>query len=130
LPIDAERRADVVVLDSIGELPFLLPIATVVFVGGSIVARGRHNILEPAVHGKPVVFGPHMENFSEIAAEFVRHQAAIQLASGAELPEVVVRLFGAPVERARLGAAARALIDANRGAKDRTPDIIERLLPT
>src|SRR5690606_3001504 len=66
LPIDAEPRADVVVLDSIGELPFLLPIATVVFVGGSIVARGGHNILEPAVHGKPVVFGPHMENFSEI----------------------------------------------------------------
>ena len=129
LPIDAEPRADVVVLDSIGELPFLLPIATVVFVGGSIVARGGHNILEPAVHGKPVVFGPHMENFSEIAAEFVRHQAAIQLASGAELPEVVVRLFGDPVERARLGAAARALIDANRGAKDRTLDIIERLLP-
>lgn len=130
LAIDSEPRADVVVLDSIGELAHLLQIATVVFVGGSIVAQGGHNILEPAVHGKPVVFGPHMDNFAEIATEFVRHQAAVQVDGRDELTAVVVRLFGDPVERARLGAAARALVEANRGASRRTLDVIEQVLPT
>jgi 3-deoxy-D-manno-octulosonic-acid transferase len=129
LMVDAEPRADVVILDTIGELAHLLEIATVVFVGGSLVAQGGHNILEPAVHGKPVVFGPHMDNFSEIAAGFVREQAAVQVPSADALAGVVVRLFGDPVERARLGAAARALIDANRGARHRTLDAIVRVFP-
>ena len=64
LPIDAEPRADVVVLDTIGELATLYQLGTVVFVGGSLVATGGHNILEPAVYGRPVVFGPHMQNFA------------------------------------------------------------------
>jgi len=130
LLIDSEPRADVVVLDTIGELAHLLQIATVVFVGGSLVAQGGHNILEPAVHGKPVVFGPHMDNFAEIAAEFLRQDAAIQVKDRGELQQVVVRLFDDPVARARLGAAARALVDANRGAKARTLDAIEQVLPT
>ncbi len=129
LAVDAEPRADVVILDSIGELAYLLQIATVVFVGGSLVAQGGHNILEPAVHGKPVVFGPHMDNFAEIAAEFIEHQAAIQVSSAEALPGVIVRLFGDPVERARLGASARALIDSNRGAQQRTLDAIAQVLP-
>ena len=129
LAVDAEPRADVVILDSIGELAYLLQIAAVVFVGGSLVAQGGHNILEPAVHGKPVVFGPHMDNFAEIAAEFIEHQAAIQVSSAEALPGVIVRLFGDPVERARLGASARALIDSNRGAQQRTLDAIAQVLP-
>lgn len=129
LPIDAEPRADVVILDTIGELAHLLQVATVVFVGGSLVAQGGHNILEPAVHGKPVVFGPHMDNFAEIAAEFVHHQAAVQVSGAEALPAVIVRLFGDPVERARIGAAARALVDANRGAKQRTLEAIARVFP-
>src|SRR5439155_10107270 len=60
LPIDAEPRADVVVLDSIGELAQLYQLATAVFVGGSLVDHGGHNILEPAMFGKPIVFGPYM----------------------------------------------------------------------
>jgi 3-deoxy-D-manno-octulosonic-acid transferase len=129
LAVDAEPRADVVILDTIGELAHLLQVATVVFVGGSLVAQGGHNILEPAVHGKPVVFGPHMDNFSEITAEFVHHQAAVQVSGADALTAVVVRLFGDPVERARLGAAARALVDANRGAKQRTLEAIARVFP-
>lgn len=129
LAVDAEPRADVVILDSIGELAHLLQIATVVFVGGSLVAQGGHNILEPAVHAKPVVFGPHMDNFKEIAAEFIEQQAAIQVSSAEALPGVIVRLFGDPVERARLGASARALIDSNRGAQQRTLDVIAQVLP-
>jgi 3-deoxy-D-manno-octulosonic-acid transferase len=129
LPVDAEPRADVVILDSIGELAHLFQIATVVFVGGSLVDHGGHNILEPAVHGKPIVFGPHMQNFAEISDTFLNNQAAVQVADAAELADICVRLIGDPVERARLGAAARALVEANRGAKPKTLDTIEQLLP-
>jgi 3-deoxy-D-manno-octulosonic-acid transferase len=129
LPIDAEPRADAVILDTIGELSHLYQIATVVFVGGSLVPVGGHNILEPAAHGKPIVFGPHMENFSEIADTFLANGAAIQVQSDRELDDVLVDLMSDPVRRARLGAAARALIDANRGAKDRTLAVITDLLP-
>jgi 3-deoxy-D-manno-octulosonic-acid transferase len=129
LAVDAEPRADVVVLDTLGELAHLFHVATVVFVGGSLVDHGGHNILEPAVHGKPIVFGPFMQNFAEIAATFLNSQAAIQVADASELTTVVVRLMGDPVERARLGAAARALVEANRGAKPRTLEAIFSLLP-
>ena len=129
LAIDSEPRADVVVLDTIGELAHLFPVATVVFVGGSLVDQGGHNILEPAVHGKPIVFGPHMENFAEIADAFLKNQAAVQVEDANALSATVGRLFGDSVERARLGAAARALVEANRGAKPRTLDAIAALLP-
>jgi 3-deoxy-D-manno-octulosonic-acid transferase len=129
LPIDSEPRCDAVVLDTIGELAQLYQIATAVFVGGSLVPAGGHNILEPALYGKPILFGPHMENFNEIAEAFLSHSAAVQVRSGRELEEQVVTLMGDPVGRARLGAAARALIDANRGAKDRTLKVIAELLP-
>ena len=129
LAVDAEPRGDVVILDTIGELAHLFQIGTVVFVGGSLVDHGGHNILEPAVHGKAIVFGPHMQNFAEITDAFLRNHAAVQVSSAAELSATVVRLAGDPVERARLGAAARALVEANRGAKPRTLDAIAALLP-
>ncbi len=129
LPIDAEPRADVVVLDSIGELAQLYQVATAVFVGGSLVDHGGHNILEPAIFGKPIVFGPHMQNFKEIADAFLANDAALQVASERELEEVLLTLVSDPVRRARLGAAARALVEANRGAKIKTLDVIAELLP-
>ena len=129
LPVDSEPREDVVILDTVGELAQLFQIATVVFVGGSLVDKGGHNILEPAVHGKPIVFGPYMQNFQEIAESFLASHASIQLAATEQLSEVFVRLAGDPVERARLGAAARALLEANRGAKPATLDAIASLLP-
>ena len=129
LPIDAEPRADAVVLDTIGELAQLYQVATVVFVGGSLVPAGGHNILEPALYGKPIVFGPHMQNFGEIAEAFVSNGAAIQVRSGSELQDVVVSLVGDPVRRARLGAAAKALVESNRGARDRTLAVIRDLMP-
>jgi 3-deoxy-D-manno-octulosonic-acid transferase len=129
LPIDAEPRADAVILDTIGELAELYQIGTIVFVGGSLVPGGGHNILEPAVFGRPIVFGPHMENFAEIADAFLANGAAVQVRSVRELDEAVVGLNGDPVRRARLGAAARALVEANRGAKDRTVAAITALVP-
>jgi 3-deoxy-D-manno-octulosonic-acid transferase len=129
LPIDTEPRADVVVLDTIGELAIVYQVGTVVFVGGSLVPTGGHNILEPAVYGRPVMFGPHMHNFAEIAAAFVANDAAVQVESEAAFEEQVLALMTDPVRRARLGAAARALVEANRGAKDKTLAVLDGLLP-
>ncbi len=129
LPIDAKLRADAVVVDTIGELAQLYQLATVVFVGGSLVPAGGHNILEPAVFGKPIVFGPHMDNFAEIAEAFLASEAAVQVPSGDQLEEVILSLAGDPVRRARIGTAARAFVEANRGAKERTLKVITALLP-
>jgi 3-deoxy-D-manno-octulosonic-acid transferase len=129
LPVDAEPRQDVVVLDTIGELAQLYQVATAVFVGGSLVDQGGHNILEPAVFGKAIVFGPYMQNFAEIARAFVEHDAGIQIRSGRELEAALLGLLTDPVRRAGLGAAARALVEANRGARGKTMTAIARVLP-
>ena len=129
LPIDAEPRADVVVLDTIGELAQLYQVSTAVFVGGSLEDHGGHNILEPAIFGKPIVFGPYMRNFKEIADAFLGNDAAIQVQTERELNTALLGLLTDPVRRARLGAAARALVEANRGAKTKTLDVIRELMP-
>jgi 3-deoxy-D-manno-octulosonic-acid transferase len=129
LPIDTEPRADVVVLDTFGELGQLYQLATAVFVGGSLANFGGHNILEPAVFGKPIVFGPHMQNFKEIAEIFLSNAAAVQVQSDRELEETLRGFVTDPVRRARLGAAARALVEANRGAKDKTLEVVATLIP-
>ena len=112
LPIDAEPRADAVVLDTIGELAQLYQIATAVFVGGSLVPAGGHNILEPAAHGKPIVFGPHMENFQEIAETFLANGAAIQVQNERELEDTLRRPDGRP---GAAGAARRRRARAGGG---------------
>ena len=129
LAIDSEPRVDAIVLDTIGELATVYQIATVVFVGGSLVGTGGHNVLEPAVFGKPIVFGPHMENFAEIADAFVTNGAGVQLAGEPQLDETFISLISDPVRRARLGAAARALVEANRGAKEKSVTVLADLLP-
>ena len=129
LPTDAEPRADVVVLDSIGELAQLYQVATAVFVGGSLVDQGGHNILEPAMFGKPILFGPYMQNFREIADTFLTNGAAMEVQSERELEEALLTLLTDPVRRARFGAAARALVEANRGAKNKTLAVIADVLP-
>jgi 3-deoxy-D-manno-octulosonic-acid transferase len=130
LPIDAEPRADVVILDSIGELAQIYQIATAVFVGGSLADHGGHNILEPAIFGKPILFGPHMQNFREIADTFLANDAGVQVHSDSDLEDALLSLLTDPVRRARLGAAARALVEANRGAKDKTLEVIAALVPS
>ena len=116
-------------LDTIGELAQVYQAATVVFVGGSLVPTGGHNILEPAVFGKPIVFGPHMQNFAEIAEAFLAGHAAVQVESGRELEDALIELLSEPEARARLGDRARALVEANRGARERSLAAIAELLP-
>jgi 3-deoxy-D-manno-octulosonic-acid transferase len=129
LAIDTEPRTDVVVLDTFGELAQVYQIATVVFVGGSLADYGGHNILEPAIFGKPIVIGPYMHNFREIADAFLGNQAAVQVQTERELEEVLRNLVADPVRRAGLGAAARALVEANRGATVKTMAVVSDLLP-
>ena len=129
LAADANPAADVIVLDTIGELARLFELATVVFVGGSLVPAGGHNILEPAVFGKAILFGPHMENFAGVADLFVARDAAWQIRSGRELGEAIEALLADPARREALGAAARKLLEDNRGARRATLAAIRALLP-
>jgi 3-deoxy-D-manno-octulosonic-acid transferase len=129
LAIDEEPAADVVVLDTIGELAHVYRLATVVFVGGSLVPTGGHNILEPAVHGRPIVFGPHMQNFTEIAGAFLEARAAVQVRDEWELESAFRDLLGDVPRRQALGRAAQGIVDASHGARERTLAAIAPLLP-
>ena len=106
----------VVLLDSIGELAGLFPLADVVFMGGTLARRGGHNVLEPAACRKAIVTGPHLENFAEIAAEFRAGRALVEISSAGELANAVARLLDHPEIRDEFGARAAALAAAKRGA--------------
>jgi 3-deoxy-D-manno-octulosonic-acid transferase len=121
-------EGDVLVLDTLGELAGVYALANVVFVGGSLMPAGGHNILEAAVAGKPVIVGPHMENFQEIADEFQAEGALTIVVSSDELGREVAGLLGDPARRASRGQAARAIVDRNRGALARTVDALSELL--
>ena len=129
LPAAGAGPADVVVLDTVGELAAAFGMATVVFLGGSLAPVGGHNVIEPAAWGKPVVFGPHMRNFAEIADLFLANRAARRIAGAEELEPVLEELLSDPRERAALGAAARSLVAANRGAAARSLAEIAAVLP-
>jgi 3-deoxy-D-manno-octulosonic-acid transferase len=118
----AWRDGDVVLLDTLGELIQVYSLATVVFVGGSLVPSGGHNILEPAVAGKPVIVGPYMENFQEIAEKFRAEGAMVQVASAEELALEVTSLLTDEARRRNLGEKAKSLVDRNRGAVRNTID--------
>jgi len=122
------RDGEVVLLDTLGELAQLYPLATVVFVGGSLVPSGGHNILEPAMAGKAVVVGPHMANFQEIADQFRAEGALVQVSSAEELAREVLSLLTDDERRRRLGERARNLIDRNRGALRGTVDALSGLV--
>ncbi len=124
----AWRDRDVMLLDTLGELASAYAHATVVFVGGSLVPRGGHNILEAAVLGKAIVVGPHMENFQQIADDFRQACGLVQVGSAEELGTVVTRLLTEPSERQAVGTAARRLMESHRGALDRSVDMLARLL--
>lgn len=128
LDLHERRDSAVVLLDTLGELAQAYSLATVAFIGGSLVARGGHNILEAAVAGKPVVVGPHMENFQEIADVFRSEGAFVQIGGPEDLGREVAALITDDVRRRALGERARSLIERNRGAQRRSIDALARLL--
>jgi 3-deoxy-D-manno-octulosonic-acid transferase len=117
----------VLLIDTIGELAWLYSLADVAFVGGSLVPRGGHNILEPAQHGVAIVIGNHHENFRDIVWQF-RQADAVRVVGPAELPLVFMELISNPAERARLGRNALATLQTQKGATERTVAALEELL--
>lgn len=124
-----EAVADVLLLDTIGELARIYRFADVAFVGGSLVAgTGGHNPIEPAASGVPVAFGPHMSNFREIAATFLDSGAARRVASEEELEAFFEEMLTQPQEREALARAASDAVSKARGAAERTAvSIVEAL---
>jgi 3-deoxy-D-manno-octulosonic-acid transferase len=118
----------VLLLDSIGELASLYRLADGVFVGGSLVPSGGHNILEPAAFGKVPVFGPSMENFAAIASRFVQAGAAIQVNSPEDAGVEWIHLLKNPEKMQKMGEAARQLVETSRGALGRALSEVSRQL--
>ena len=114
-------------LDSLGELSGLFPAASVVFMGGTLARRGGHNILEPALFAKPVVMGPHMENFQAIADEFRAAGACLEIAHAGEMAAAVGQLLDDPARAAEMGQRALDLARASRGASARAAAAIREL---
>ncbi len=133
-PHPGDTSATVILLDTIGELPATYELAQIVFVGGSIVDKGGHNVLEPAAAGATVVTGAHTHNFHAIVALMQEANAIVQLppldgaTASDELSHVFAKLLANPEERAELGRRAKQLVTDNRGAADRTMKFIAPLV--
>ena len=119
---------DVVVVDTIGELQMLYATADVAFVGGSLVKHGGHNVLEPCAVGVPVIFGPHMFHFEEIAALVLESGAGRQVYDTEALAAAVDTYLRDPALRAAAGKAGRAMVESNRGALESTLTLVAREL--
>ncbi|KJK09040.1 MULTISPECIES: lipid IV(A) 3-deoxy-D-manno-octulosonic acid transferase [Pseudomonas] len=125
-PVTADTS--VLLGDTMGELLFLYALADIAFVGGSLVPNGGHNLLEPAALSLPVLSGPHLFNFLEIAA-MLREAGALQEVDDAQgLAAEVRRLIELPQDAQRMGDAGRAVMKANQGALQRLLDGLERLI--
>ncbi|MFA5146147.1 MAG: 3-deoxy-D-manno-octulosonic acid transferase [Candidatus Omnitrophota bacterium] len=118
----------VYLLDTIGDLRDIYSVAGIVFVGGSLVRHGGQNPIEPALFGKPVIFGPHMFNFRDVASAFLREKAALQVADKDDLLRQCGFLLRNKAEISRLGDKAKEVILANRGATDKNLDVIRALV--
>lgn len=121
-------RPSVILVDTVGELARLYALGDVVFVGGSLQPVGGHNILEPAIYGRPILFGPSMEQFAEIAELFLRRGAALQVKDAEELAAQVLEVLQDPGLASRLGQAASLTVSSQRGASLRTVGIVEKYL--
>src|SRR5439155_3816742 len=104
----------VLLLDTIGELSGLFGLADVVFMGGTLAERGGHNILEPAMFAKPVIVGPHMENFQAIADDFSAAGARVAIRDGRSLASAVEELLQNPEKAGEIGQRALACAEARR----------------
>ena len=129
-----DAACDVILLDSIGELRAVYPLASVVFVGGSVAPVGGHNILEPALAARPVVTGAHTSNFKAIVETFLEHEALVQLPDSEDseaagtLARALRELLEDESKRQRAGERARAVLEQNRGATARTIELLNSIL--
>lgn len=121
-------RYDVLILDTIGELERLYGVAKVSFVGGSLVPIGGHNLLEPAIFGLPVLFGPYTHNFVLMSRLLIEAGAGKKVSDGEELFETMKGLLSDPEKSDRMGRKAREFVETNRGALERVAAHIEAYL--
>ena len=119
---------DIVILDTIGELGQVYSVGDVIYVGGSLIAHGGHNILEPAAHGKAIIVGFNMFNFKETHALFTKRSAVITVQNSAELTKEVVRLFSDDEERHRMESETLAICSENKGAARRSAILLHEML--
>jgi 3-deoxy-D-manno-octulosonic-acid transferase len=120
----ADPFLECVILDSTGELRDWYGVATLAFVGKSLLARGGQNPAEAILAGKPVLFGPHMENFAVLANSLVAHGGAIQVSSATDLLRAMTNLLANPEQCEELVKNARHVLDTHRGATARTAQLI------
>ncbi len=125
----AGMGARVLVLDTRGELALLYRDAVVAFVGGTLAPVGGHNLLEPAVWGKPVLFGPHTDHCAEVAALLVNAQGGLVVQDEPDLAQGLRALLRDPAALQRMGQAAQRVVADNQGALQRSEDIIATFLP-
>jgi len=122
-------EVEVLVGDTMGELQLFYAASDCAFIGGSLVPTGGHNLLEACAVGKPVVFGPHMFNFAEIAQLALERGAAVQVHDGAGLLAAVGDFLGNANRRDSAGGAGRRLVEENRGALENTLAVIDQGYP-
>ena len=120
------RRASIVIIDTIGELRNIYSIASIVFCGGSLVPLGGQNIIEPAAWGKPVLYGPSMENFLDAKRLLERSGGAIPVKNSRDLTEKAIYLLSHPREALRIGRLAHESVMSNRGAAQKHAAVIAR----
>jgi 3-deoxy-D-manno-octulosonic-acid transferase len=116
----------VLVVDTMGELPLFYAGCDVAFVGGSLVPHGGHNILEPAALGRATLVGPHFFNFNEITRQFLKAEAAVEVTNAEDLAASVIRLLNDAEQRAKMGEAGLKLIANSQGASTRLANLIKR----
>lgn len=127
-PQSEGSSAQIFILDTIGRLNDFYSIASVVFIGGSLVKHGGQNPIEPAIYAKPVIFGPHMFNFKGIVEAFLKKDAAIRVDNENDLTPVLYNILADKKAQARIGAAAKEVIAANRGATEYVLKEMDRFL--
>lgn len=118
-------RTEIYLADTMGELGLFYRLGSIVAMGGSFKPVGGHNPIEPAQLGCAIIFGPHMYNFTEVAREFINHQAAIPLQHDNELAFTVDRLLAAPDDRTQYAQSARVLADQKRYVLDQVLGALE-----
>lgn len=121
---EPDASADILLIDSVGDLRDLYGRADVVFLGRTITHRPGANLAEPAAQGRPIVVGPHMEHFKEILEDFRAEDAVIQVQDAAGLGEAVDRLLSSPEDRALYGRRARTVVKRHAGALGRTVEVV------
>lgn len=127
---DRHPAVDVLLVNTTGELMHFYAVCDIAYVGKSLAGNhGGHNIIEPAIFAKPIIHGPHLENFRLVAEVFKQQNATLEVNLDSDLVDAVRELCGNPDKRQELGRRARAVVTEQRGAIDRTLDELQKRLP-